>query len=303
MDATRTRRLLSLGLLVGAVAVLVLSTRSLHWTRIEPMVAPVFAGAFLIGALAAWLRRRGHARLPAALTVACAIAAVGYAVLRHTEYPPTNGLGILLLAVFELPLLVAVAACTARPRGLGFGVGAAVIAASSWYVDSGPALLVLGYLVGLSLIAPRPDADARLNTSLLGAGALAVLLGSGIAFDVVAALRASFVEPSSMSRAYVDGPLTYVPRLVLEGSLLAACLAVARGRTWGLMAVLLASPLLVVLLRFDLPAVGGGCISWGHPLENDWLWPNWPLFVAVALLVVPWVRPLLRTIRAGSRSR
>lgn len=272
------------------------------WAHEWELHFEVLGAAALLGLVARALDAKGYVRTAKGLGLTVIGGATALAVYRIEAWDGVDAVAEIVRAMG--PLAVATYAVRSTRDGAGFAVGAALMALASWYFWPGSALVVLGFVVGRDALGGT-ETTARHALSQVGAGVLCMFMVSGIGFDLEALLIRALRPETPLSRAYVDGAGTYVPRLVVEVLFVVACLGHARGRTWGVLALGVLAPVLVELLARTrwLPAMGGGCITWGHPLDELGAEPVGVFEVAVAIAVVPWIAPIARTVRSRSETR
>ncbi len=297
LHVDRPARLLSVILLLPAVVGFALIDE-MSWRAIGANTALSVIGIGLLGLLARWLGRRGHVRSERWLQALVIVGAL--ACLGHHHGLPRRWPEVLAILVGATPLVVA-AIVVSRTRGTAaFAMGATILmAGGSWYVHPVPALMLFAFLLGRDALRSDQPTTLRQGLSLIGAGAFAVFLGNAVAFDVWVLTLDTFRPEVIMSWGETDRTLTFVPRVALECALLAACLAHTRGRTWGVLTIVAGIPLLSACTWADLPAVGGVCFAWGHPLEEAFGQLGL-LEVAFGLTVFPWLGPLTRALRSPS---
>lgn len=191
----------------------------------------------------------------------------------------------LLVALVLLPALQ-------RDRAPAFAAGAVFFSALAPHPAASTILYAFIFTrdVGASPATPK-----RAQLTLAVMGMLAVYFGQLVAMDFNFAFIAS--QPQ-MHWARCDGPLTFIPRVVLELSIVAAARAHIAGRTWSVAALALAMPLLLVMASHtDLPMrSSGGCITYAHDLYGD----NSLFVMLFALVIAPWLPPIVRALRPAT---
>jgi hypothetical protein len=292
----RPARVLPLAMALTAAGV-VLLRRHRAVARLELEVVLAIVGAGLLGLLARVLELRGHRRSALGLRGGVSVAAL--LLFGSSELPAHHWLDALGILMCSGPLFVALYAVNCTRGTAAFAVGASLAAAISWYAPPTPTLAMLAFLFGRDAVGVGETASRRLALSLVGAGALAVVLTTAIGFEIIASAHDAFRADTRMSGSYVDGPLTFFPRLALEITLLAATLAHARGRAWGVLAFVALTPSLVVLTWGRLPGLWSGCMGWSHPLENLVIEQLGGFEIALALIVAPWLGPFVRALRSA----
>ena len=147
-------------------------------------------------------------------------------------------------------------------------------------------------------VGPAPSTPKRAHLTLAVMGTLAVYFGQLVAMDFNFAYLA--IQPQ-MHWARCDGPLTFIPRVALEMSIVAAAGAHIAGRTWSVALLALAMPLLLVLANHtELPMrSSGGCVTYVHDLHGD----NRFFVVLTALVIAPWLVPMVRAMRPAPRAQ
>ena len=128
----------------------------------------------------------------------------------------------------------------------------------------------------------------------MGLGALASLGLLGLLHDLTA-MALSYFEAvgAGRSRVHLDAPMYLGIRVFAEMLMILGAATMARGRTAGLLMLLLATPMFVpTVLHWSWPPVwGGGCVSWVHLLGYG---ARPLLAAALALALLPWLGPLWR---------
>ena len=192
-----------------------------------------------------------------------------------------------LVAMGRRPMLVA-------------GAATAVLLAY-WSIAPMPYLPVLAFLGARDLSALDRTTPPWHQLALYGVGALGMFIVLLLTFDLAATVaHESIVQPWG-----VDGPswgfradaapLRWL-RIASEVGLLASCAAHIRGRTWGVLGIML----FMVTLFFGLAAASrlpewsAGCFSRPYPLAKDPL--LLPFMFTAYLAVAPWLGPILRVL-------
>ena len=269
-------------------------TVSLFAVRGHGWWAPVLVAIFgFVVGLAAYRWKR-YARFAELLVMSGALSIVAWEVGRNW---PSHWLAASSHALWcATPLMLAL---RARAAPIGFAVGVLAAIATTHTCEPFASTLVLGFVVGRGLCGDSDD--LRTAVSMVGAGALAMLVANALVFDVTTIVGAHHRVESVFFRAHIDGPETYVPRLLLELGVLVAALAVARHRVWGILLVLALVPTLSWWCGLDyfLPSTESGCTIFVHPFDPH-VRGNLKLELGL-LVVLPWLLPLLRALR-GTRS-
>lgn len=305
----------SLDLAVALLGLVVLTlgctVAALPW---QPAVTPWVVAGLLLGTLARVADSRKRAALGDAirLTALLLVAACGWAT-HHTaieswfERPDHLRLpGSVFLAILArnaAPSLVALAGWTLGTSVLPFVVGASVAAlVTARVVEPGPTMVVLAFALARHAVAqPDPQLSLRQRPVLIALGAVACLVALGPPFDVAAILQPAEARHADSPHLWVnvDEPWSFALRFALELGFIAAAWAFAKGRTWGLIALIVSAPLLLAALAFDvfthrLPAWGTGCMVFTHPLELG----SWFVLLGSAIAVGPWLFALGRGLSA-----
>lgn len=274
-------------------------------------------GAGLLGFGARWADRRRRTVLGHAIL---AVAVVAVAAALVTDLPPLQWSLLSALSVAEIVAPLALAIVVLATRRLAFVVGFAGALALSVHPMTG--ILSFG-LARHAISAGRAgDEAARHRLSAGAAGIFALIAAAALAHDLGAQVGllslssdpAATCEPvrwyyggygtscdAMFRRVYVDGPMMFLPRLVLETSCVVSAVGLALGRGWGLVGLAVSGVGLGALLAVGtalgvhLPIFGGGCTSFPHVLE----WGPVSLLAAVSLglAVGPWAGPALRFLR------
>jgi hypothetical protein len=191
------------------------------------------------------------------------------------------------------PLLIALVLLPAlhRHRAPAFAGGAALVSTFAWHPLT-PTLLY-GFLF-MRDIGKTPTTPSRAHFTLAMMAILAVRFGHIVATDLSYAYTA--VDPPARGW-FCDGPWTFVPRVLLELSVLVAARAHIQGRTWSIALLALTAPALQLLVTHtQMPMSCFGDCCFGHPLGGS----NTPFIILFALAITPWLPPIVRACRQGS---
>lgn len=206
-----------------------------------------------------------------------------------------------VLVVYEhlpgLALALVLTPVLHRYRAPGFAAGAAIASIATAHPAASMALYTFLFIRDVGM---TPTTPARAHFTLTMMGILAVRVGLFVADDFRFAYMAT--DPSVLDHVTCDGPWTFVPRVLLEMSIVGAALAHIQGRTWSLVVLALAGPLLLCLVAITRMPVwcfycGDFCV--GHDLAGN----STPYAVLLALILAPWLPPLVRAWRTQGSSR
>lgn len=297
---------------------------------VQTLLLGVTTGLFLRSYGARFLLREDHTQLFAAVLV-CGVAglaargsraswrthiasmvavfAVGWLTLPFCEEvieyafgPWFHTLGCFVANLAPLFVLGGLA-LSRRPR-VGFVLGFAVVMASvGWRLPH--AYLAISLFLVARDIGRDTQTPTRQHFALLGVGLLAGSFTAGLSFDLAATLAygEGFTRWDRAVGYIGDAPLSRWVRMATEAALVASCFAYSRGRTWGVLALSVLMPFLLVqlvLLFVDgghLPRwSSGGCFGESHPFEHVEHIP-----VALLLAFAPWVYPIVGVLVGEAR--
>lgn len=299
MGLTTSRLVRIAPVATGAVAVALCWNMASRWGD-ETWLVAGSAGAGL-GLLSRAFRAQGRlraARLPL-IAVATLATAMTLSVIVNTARPAFEdgrtywGLGAAVAMASGLPVALAALAMRRRSAGFAIGMGIVAVLGSAGVVTAG-ALAVVAFLFARDAGALVSGVPARQSIAVVGAGALAILLSYGIAFDLALDLAAA--ENIDRRPLYIasENALVHWTRIAFEVFGVAACFAHARGRSWGVVGLVVFAIAAIPYLAFvELPSWGTGCVAYRHPLDGPLIW--FPLLVAL----VPWAKPVWRALRHG----
>lgn len=285
------------------------------WT---PSTAPFVLASVLLGVaarLADWRSRRNLGDTFAAVSVVVVAGAVFVSSRQEIEWwraavgpneHVSPSIFLALLAMYVAPTGVAVAGWTLGASTLPFVVGACAAGLVAT-VPAAPAVAVLGFTLARCAGTSTDEwLSPRQRPVLLGLGFAMAVVVLGVRFDTAARLWPEEARHADWPqfRVRVDEAWSFALRFGLELSVLASAFAFARGRAWGLLAVLVSGPMLVVKLLADdmtgrLPAWGGGCVVWIHPLGQLGGYMS-PLILGLLVAVIPWLVPLGRALQPSA---
>ena len=267
------------------------AARPLSWVPLLPICAGLALGfSARIGRARASTLVQGAVTGAVAVVVCVEPALASVNVLDEPLLPRAHAVLIIHQASF-VPL--ALLALGLRPQAVTFAYGATAL---GLLFHQPGALAALVFLMARDTGEWAPGFSLRQALSLLGSGVLAHIFMASLSFDgMTHAARSLPLGPADTR--YVDAPTFLVLRVSLELFFLLATLAHARGRTWGVLALLLLAPWVPVATYFyELPWVTSGCMHLPHPLDYATLY-----CCAWAVAVVPWIFPVARAMK-GARS-
>ena len=191
------------------------------------------------------------------------------------------------------PTLVLIGFVIAARRQTLCLLGAATICCRYGY-NVWETLPLLAFLGVRDFATSESETPVRQHAALYAVGALAALYAMALIFDLAATCRLFFpVEEFTAMDFHVDSAAQRWTRIGAEVGLLFSCIAHFRGRTWGVIGlVVIAVPIAIQVCGEDLPFWSRGCMGSAHPLwEMRFFWASLTLGATL-----PWARPMLKAL-------
>lgn len=186
-----------------------------------------------------------------------------------------------------IPWLLLASLAVSPRRRLSFALGFLVVVGP-------PYLPLAAFLVARDVGRSDFKTPSRQHFALIGTGLLAGVFAYALAFDLGATLTYDTLGMPAWGTRHLDATFPRWMRMATETGIVASCFAQSRGRTWGLVGLLVLLPafyLQLTLAEWDLPYWSSGCVGGGHPFwrQIEYLWIT---LVATG----PWLWPVLRSL-------
>ncbi|MFT5357820.1 MAG: hypothetical protein ACI9KE_005057 [Polyangiales bacterium] len=272
--------------------------------------APTWGGVLLCGLAGLGARGSRPWRTRVALTIAfTAIACLTLpwchqVVLRSRASPWFHTLGDLFVGL--APLMVFGGFVVSRHPRFGLVLGFSLALACGAWRPHQAHLGAAVFLLARDLGKYDAQTPTRQHFALVGVGLLAGTFVAALAFDLAATLAYGehFTRYGHRAGYLGDAPLSRWMRMATEVALIASCFAYSRGRTWGVLGLLVVLPFLLFQLVVFFTSGGhlphwssGGCFRDSHPFDHTEYTP-----AALLLAITPWYIPILRALAPAKPS-